>query len=196
MSEPKNPVSANEQGPPERRQTIVRGRITKINAEKVKDAPISGIELGVEFDDVKANGSNLEIWFTYHAVYKQDVGIISMSGFLMFEMDEPNVKRIVEKFQKEKEFDAPLAENIVNSINYKCGTEAILPAKVLDLTAPIVPPRIGLRILRGDGAEANAGKPASAPQQPSAPRKPEPAATPPKSAPSSPFGAKVPPPFK
>jgi hypothetical protein len=196
MSEPKNPVSGNEQGPPERKQTIVRGRITKINAEKVKDAPISGIELGVEFDAVKANGPNLEIWFTYHAIYKQDVGKISMSGFLMFEMDEPSVKRIADKFEKEKEFDPPLAENIVNSINYKCGTEAILPAKVLDLTAPIVPPRIGLRVIKNEKDAAAAGIPVTPAKQPSAPSKPEPSAQPPKPAPSSPFGAKVPPPFK
>ncbi|MFA6449815.1 MAG: hypothetical protein WCX65_10120 [bacterium] len=124
---------------------IVRGRITKIDAEKFKDAPIAGIELGVEFDGVTSNGAFLEIKFTYHAFYKEDIGRITMAGFLMFEMDEVTAKRMSDKFAADREFEPSFMESVVNNINYKCSTEAIFPAKILELTAPIVPPRIGLR---------------------------------------------------
>jgi hypothetical protein len=124
---------------------IIRGRITKIDAEKFKDAPIAGIELGVEFDSVTSNGVFLEVRFTYHAFYKEDVGRITMAGFLMFEMDELTAKRLSDKFAADREFDPSFMESVVNNINYKCSTEAIFPAKILELTAPIVPPRIGLR---------------------------------------------------
>jgi hypothetical protein len=142
MSEPNGGTQG--QGGREVRPIVVRGRITKINAEKYKDAPISGIELGVEFDQLKANGQFLEVWFTYHAFYKEEVGHITMSGFLIFEMDEVTVKRHAERFEQKRDFDPGFAEAVVNNINYKCSTDAIFPAKVIELTAPIVPPRIGL----------------------------------------------------
>ncbi len=129
----------------ERRPIIVRGRITKIDAEKIKDAPIAGIELGVEFDSVSANGDNLEVRFTYRAVYKEQVGHISMSGFMLFEMDEQTAKKFAEQYEKERNFEPAFMESIINNINYKCSTEAIFTSKIIELTAPIVPPRIGLR---------------------------------------------------
>ncbi len=139
MSE--NNINSRPDGTP----VVVRGRLTKIDAEKFKDAPILGIEIGIEFDSVVANGKFLEIKFTYHALYREEVGRISMSGFLLFEMDEVTSKRIADKFAKDREFDPAIGNAIVNNINYKCSTEAIFPAKIIELTAPIVPPRVGLR---------------------------------------------------
>jgi len=146
------------QGPPQGKSVIVRGRIIKIEAEKFKDAPIAGVELGIEFDSVKENGIQLEIWFTYSAYYRHDVGIIRMSGLLMYELNEKAVKQIVERFSKDRTFEPWLTESILNSINFKCGTEAVFPAKVIELTSPIVPPRINLQ-----NAPANQSQPEQQP---------------------------------
>jgi hypothetical protein len=139
---------------------VVRGRITKVNAEKFKDAPITGIDLAVEFDAVNANGKFLEVWFDYHAIYREKVGQIDMKGFLMFEMEEVRAKQIADTFKDEKTFDPSFGESLVNNINYKCSTEAIFAAKLVELTAPIVPPRISLR-MPAPRATAAAGKPAA-----------------------------------
>ena len=144
------------------RPIVVRGRITKIDAEKFKDAPISGIELGVEFESVTSNGVFLEIRFTYHALYKDEVGRISMAGFLIFEMDEVTAKRMSDKFAADRDFEPSFMDSVVNNINYKCSTDAIFPAKILELTAPIVPPRIGLR--RPGAAQQRGQSPAASPK--------------------------------
>jgi hypothetical protein len=194
------------------RPIVVRGRITKIDAEKTKDAPISGIELGVEFDSVTSNGAFLEIKFTYHAIYKEDVGRISMAGFLLFEMDEVTAKRMADKFATDRDFEPSFMESVVNNINYKCSTDAIFPAKILELTAPIVPPRIGLRkpgaTKQGANAPAAGTTPARSAAQPAPsamepPPQPKPASGKPDSGFSTgpakspfPFPPSMPPPFK
>ncbi len=190
----------------EYRPVVVRGRITSINAEKLKDGPITGIELNIEFDRVIANGRFLEVWFVYHARYKEEIGLITLGGFLMFDMEEETAKRIEKRFSESKDFEPGFAEAVINNINYKCSTDAIFPARILDLTAPIIPPRVGLKVPPGSrrraAEEAAAEKAAQENPQGSAktgPQAPQPR-TPGLGSRSStgqsyPFGTRTPPPF-
>jgi hypothetical protein len=129
---------------------IIRGRITKVEAEKYADIPVSGLEINVHFDTVVANNQLLEVYFTYTANFKERVGKISMTGFIMLEMDPAHATQIANLWKTEHRFEDSFASSMLNNIHYKCGTEAILPAKVVELPSPIMPQRIG--VTRPDNA--------------------------------------------
>ena len=148
---------------------IVRGRITKINAEKFGDIPVSGMELNVHIDKVSANNQYLEVHYDWSVKFKVNVGHIDMKGFLMVEMDPALVAQIAARWTADKKLPDEVASTVIHNIHYKCGAEAVLPAKVLELPPPIMPPKINL-----------SGDPAKQPQSQASPAKPAPYPGPPR----------------
>lgn len=168
-------------------QVMSRIRIIAVDAAKNNDGQINGLELNVEMEDVKANGPYLESWFKYRVTYKPDVGHITMRGVLLLEIDEITSKNLEESYKANGFFESPWAENIANNINFKCATEAIFPAKIIDLPPPIMPPRISMSgqpepAAKPEKIEPRHGDAAPAPEA----KEPEKKAEKPK--PKSPFG--------
>ena len=174
---------------------IIRARITEVRAKKHKDGPVAGIEIQVDFEKVSANKQFVEIWFLYRAIYAPDLGEIEMKGLLLLEITEKKAQRISEAWNQSKEMDQGLASNLLQQVNYKCGTEGVMAAKLVDLPSPIIPPPIG--ISREDAAQAPQQAQAPAPEQ-QAPAAPEEPAAPPEEPaqppPPGPPPAAVPPP--
>lgn len=125
-------------------EIIVRARITEVEAKKHKDGPVAGMEIQMDFEKVAASGNFLEVWFLYRAEYKHDIGYIQMRGLVLLEMTEKRVARIAEAWNTNKEMDSWMAQALLQNINYKCGSEAMLAGKLIDLPSPIVPPPVGI----------------------------------------------------
>ncbi len=168
----------SQKNPPDdgKKQIIVRGRITKVVAEKIKDGPVSGMELFVQPSEVKANGKFLEVWFEYKVTYQEKIGSIELRGVLLFELDEITARKVSDDFAAKGYFESPWAETVANNINFKCSTDAVFPAKIMELPAPIMPPRIAMANQPGakQSADDAAGKAAGV-----APGQSAPASTPP-----------------
>jgi hypothetical protein len=142
-------------------EIIVRARITEVEAKKHKDGPIAGIEIQVDFEKVDSKDNFLEVWFLYRAVYKHDIGYIQMKGLLLLEMPEKRAARIAEAWNTKREMDQWIAQALLQNVNYKCGAEAMLAGKLIELPSPIVPPPIGI----SPGEEPAQGQPMAAPPQ-------------------------------
>ena len=148
-------------------EIIVRARITEVDARKHKDGPIAGIEIQVDFEKVGANNNFLEVWFLYRAEYKHDMGYIQMKGLLLLEMPAKRASRIAEAWNTNKEMDQWIASALLQNVNYKCGAEAMLAGKLVDLPSPIVPPPIGISAGEAPADQQPArGAPSGAAQQP------------------------------
>ncbi|MFH1537919.1 MAG: hypothetical protein ABIH66_03105 [bacterium] len=133
---------AKQEKPEQEPQRRVMARITKAEGERTKDGTVTGIELNVKLDEVLSNKNVLEIRFTYTAWYKPDLGYVSMKGIMLLESTEEESGRVAAQWAQEQKLDNELAMNIMHNINYKCGTEAVLITKLVDLPAPMVPPRV------------------------------------------------------
>lgn len=159
-----------------RQQVIVRGRITKVIADKKKDGPVTGMELFVQPTHVKANGKFLEVWFQYKVTYNEEIGEIELHGVLLFEIDEVTARKVAEDFTAKGYFESPWAETVANNINFKCSTDAVFPAKIMDLPAPIASPRVAMAgqpdAQQGAAGQPQAGAPQGQPQR-SAPPQPQ-----------------------
>lgn len=131
-----------QETPRQETQRRVMARITKAEGERTKDGAVTGIELNVKLEEVLSNKALLEIRFTYTAWYKPDLGYVSMKGIMLLESTEEESERVAAQWVQDQKMDNELAMNVMHNINYKCGTEAVLVTKLVDLPAPMVPPRV------------------------------------------------------
>jgi len=163
----------------------IRMRVTEIESKKHMDAPIKGVEIRMDFEEVHAVEDHLEMWFNYVAIYQPDVGHIRMSGVLLANVgaDFANEQAIL--WSKTKQIDQRLANKLLSTINYNCGTESIFIGKLLELPSPIVPPPIELGEIDAQTAAAAA--------QPDISRKPAAAPAPAAEAPQQPAARPQPP---
>ena len=119
-------------------------KISKTEARRDSDNEVSGLNINIGVDNVTVKGSDVQIAFSYTASYLDGVGELKMGGTLTAKEDAKLVKEISDKWGKEKKLPDAFAEVALNAINYACGTNGTLVVRAINLSPPIVPPRITL----------------------------------------------------
>lgn len=126
---------------------IVGGKIERIEAEKRKEGKIEGLSINITLDDIKVKDENVEIRYTYAAKYAKDIGEISIQGILYTKEDKKLAKEISENWKKnksKKKLPPEYASTLLSAINYTGSANGTLVARVLNLSPPLVPPRLQL----------------------------------------------------
>ncbi len=117
-------------------------RITKVAAERSKEDEIAGLNVNISVDSVIAKGADTTIGFTYAVAYAEGVGELKMWGSITAREDAKLTKEIADRWAKEKRLPDAFAELTLNAINYACGTNGVLVVRAINLSPPIMPPRI------------------------------------------------------
>ncbi|HLC69228.1 MAG TPA: hypothetical protein VJH24_05285 [Candidatus Bilamarchaeaceae archaeon] len=123
---------------------IVGGRIDEIEGKRLSDENMKGLSINITIEDVKADGENVEIAYTYTATYGDKLGHIKLKGTLLAKEDKKLVKDIKGEWEKNKKLPDSYAESVLNVVNYSGSANGTLVARVLNLSAPLIPPRIQL----------------------------------------------------
>ncbi len=119
-------------------------KISKVEAHRDKDDEVAGLNINISVDSVSAKGGDLTIGFSYSATYAEGVGELKVGGAITAKEDAKLTREITEKWEKEKKLPDAFAEVVLNAINYACGTNGTLVVRAVNLSPPIVPPRIQL----------------------------------------------------
>ena len=119
-------------------------KLTKVEARRNKDDEISGLSINISVDSVAAKGGEVSIGFSYSATYAEGVGELKIGGTVTSKEDPKLSREISDKWEKEKKLPDAFAELVLNAINYACGTNGTLVVRAVNLSPPIVPPRIQL----------------------------------------------------
>ncbi|MCC7552169.1 hypothetical protein KO317_00700 [Candidatus Micrarchaeota archaeon] len=120
------------------------GKINSVEAKRDKQDAIQGLSINIALDDVKADGKNITISYTYNAKYEEGVGILKIQGEIFMEEEIKTAKEIVKTWGEKKTLPENFAELVLNSINYTCGTNGTLVVRTVNLSPPMIPPRISL----------------------------------------------------
>lgn len=123
---------------------IVGERILEVSGNRVPQQNIKGLNINIQLDGVEKAKENLEITYTYIADYKDAVGQIKIKGLLIAKEEDKLSKEIVDKWKKEKKIPDDYATVILSAVNYSGSANGTLLARVLGLTAPLIPPKIQL----------------------------------------------------
>lgn len=116
-----------------------------VEAKKEKDGPVSGLNININVDEVKAAGDVLLLEFTYTVNYSQDMGYIKIRGSAYFRDATEKVSEIEENWKETKKLPNEIIQPLLNVVNYSASVNGIFVARVLNLAPPIVPPKIELK---------------------------------------------------
>ncbi|MEM4554358.1 MAG: hypothetical protein QXT25_00715 [Candidatus Anstonellaceae archaeon] len=119
-------------------------KINKVEARRDNENEIAGLNINITLDSLNVKNNQIEINFNYSAAYAEGVGELKMSGTLYAIEDSKLAKEISDKWAKEKRLPDAYAEMVLNALNYACGTNGVFAVRIVNLTPPIVPPRITL----------------------------------------------------
>lgn len=119
-------------------------KITKAEASRTKDDEVSGLNINIGVDSLSVKGTEITVEFSYAASYLEGVGELKMKGTLTAKEDAKLAKEVSDRWGKDKRLPDAYAELVLNAINYACGTNGTLVVRAVNLSPPIVPPRIQL----------------------------------------------------
>lgn len=123
---------------------IVGERILEINGSKTPGESIKGLSINIAIDSVEKGKENLEITYVYTANYEKEAGLIKIKGMLLAKEDAKRAKEILDMWKKSKKVPDDYATSVLSALNYSGSANGTLIARVLGLTAPLIPPRIQL----------------------------------------------------
>ncbi|HID72839.1 TPA: hypothetical protein EYP38_02755 [Candidatus Micrarchaeota archaeon] len=124
---------------------IVGERIVKISGTKEKWEPIKGLNINISLEDIKVDGENVEMHYAYTANYEEGIGSLTIKGILMAKEDKKTAKKIEDEWKKNKKIPDDYAQSTLSAINYSGSANGTLLARVIGLTAPLIPPRIAVK---------------------------------------------------
>jgi hypothetical protein len=123
---------------------IVGERILEVSGNKVPKTSIKGLNINISLEDVKLADENVEITYVYTANYQEDVGQIKIKGVLLAKEEMKLAKDITDTWKKSKKVPDEYASIVLSAVNYSGSANGTLLARVLGLTAPLIPPKIQL----------------------------------------------------
>ena len=121
---------------------ITGGRIDEVEGKKHKEDEFKGLNINISLDDVKINGEDVTVNYSFEASYANDVGYVKVKGSLFAKEDKKLAKEIDDEWKKSKRMPEAFAGQILSAINYTGSANGIFIARVLNLSPPLVPQRI------------------------------------------------------
>ncbi|VVB58952.1 Uncharacterised protein [Candidatus Anstonella stagnisolia] len=121
---------------------ITNMKISRVEAKRMKDGEIKGLGINIALDEVSVSGGEATIKYTYTADYQEGVGELTIQGELTAKEDHKLLKEIEDRWKKEKKLPDLFAEAVLNNVNYACGANGTLVVRAVNLSPPMIPPRI------------------------------------------------------
>jgi hypothetical protein len=128
---------------------IMGERVLEISGKKEKKEPIKGLNINISIENVDVKGEDVELEYLYTANYEEKVGKLQIRGVLIAKEDKKLAKEIDDAWKKEKKIPESYTPMVLSAINYSGSANGTLLARVLGLTAPLIPPRIQLSKKQG-----------------------------------------------
>jgi hypothetical protein len=130
---------------------IVGERILEVSGNRVPRMSIKGLNINIQLEEVKMEEDNVEITYVYTADYQEGVGSIMIRGVLLAKEEAKLSKDIVDSWKKSRKVPDDYASVVLSAVNYSGSANGTLLARVLGLTAPLIPPKIQISKPESDG---------------------------------------------
>ena len=119
-------------------------KINEVQAKRDSEDMITNMKFNINFDDVKINGENVEVMYTFVATYEsgeapkaKQIGELKIIGTILSKENKKDSDEISSVWKSKKTLPLAFAENIINLLNFECGARGTLLASSIGLLAPI-----------------------------------------------------------
>jgi hypothetical protein len=119
--------------------------VNKIEANRDTKESISNMKFNINFDDVKVKEDNVNVAFTFVAVYEgvpmkgeaKEVGKLTIIGNVASKETKKEADEIEKAWKEKKTLPLQYAEDIINILNFECGARGTLVAYSIGFVAPL-----------------------------------------------------------
>ncbi len=134
--------------------------VNKIEANRDVKDPIANMKFNINFDNVKVDKENVEVAFTFTAVYEgtqstTQVGQLKIIGMITSRENKKDAEEISTTWKEKKTLPLGFAEDVINLLNFECGARGTLVAYSIGFVAPI--PLSRARLQETDGKAVSSG---------------------------------------
>ncbi|MDE1868986.1 MAG: hypothetical protein KGH60_03410 [Candidatus Micrarchaeota archaeon] len=102
-------------------------------------------KLNINLDKIEPSGDKIKIGYSFVADYfdndakdAKSVGSLKLSGTVEVQESKEKIADIVKKWNETKMLPVPMAEEIINGLNFRCSATGTLVAYSLGLIPPLV----------------------------------------------------------
>lgn len=117
--------------------------ITKVEASREEKEAISNMKFNINFEDVKVEKDNIDVKFTFTAVYEggannsKTVGRLIMTGNILSKENKKDSDEIADTWKSKKTLPVRFAEDVINMLNFECGSRGTLVAYSIGFVPPL-----------------------------------------------------------
>jgi hypothetical protein len=119
-------------------------KIEKVEASRQASDMITNMKFNINFDDVKIKGENAEVNFTFSTSYENDsgsspktVGNLKITGSIVSKEDKKVIDDIQDVWKSKTTLPLGFGENVINLLNFECGSRGTLLAYSIGFVAPL-----------------------------------------------------------
>ncbi len=115
--------------------------VSSVSANRPTNEAITNMKFNINFDNVKVENGNVEVSYTFTTDYQgsdnKSVGDLKIIGKVMAKEDKKVADEISKTWQEKKTIPIDFAEDVINLLNFECGSRGTLLAWSIGLVAPL-----------------------------------------------------------
>ena len=117
--------------------------VSKVEAKRETSDAISNMKFNINFDDVSVKQESVNVGFTFVASYEgstsksSKVGELTISGKILAKETKKDAEEIDTTWKNKKTLPIKFAEDVINLVNFECGSRGTLVAYSMGFAAPL-----------------------------------------------------------
>jgi hypothetical protein len=121
---------------------ITEVNIKEIEAKRAHKDLIANMKFNINFDDVKVDKDNVSVDFTFTTDYEgqegsKNIGKLEIKGNIVSKESKKDADEIVSMWKEKKTLPINFAEDVINMLNFECGSRGTLVAYSMGFVAPL-----------------------------------------------------------
>ncbi len=121
---------------------ITEVNIKEIEAKRAHKDLIANMKFNINFDDVKVDKENVSVDFTFTTDYEgqessKNIGKLEIKGNIVSKESKKDADDIVSMWKEKKTLPINFAEDVINMLNFECGSRGTLVAYSMGFVAPL-----------------------------------------------------------
>jgi hypothetical protein len=121
---------------------ITEVNIKEIEAKRAHKDLIANMKFNINFDDVKVDKDNVSVDFTFTTDYEgqegsKNIGKLEIKGNIVSKENKKDADEIVSMWKEKKTLPINFAEDVINMLNFECGSRGTLVAYSMGFVAPL-----------------------------------------------------------
>jgi hypothetical protein len=107
---------------------------------RIREKPVKNLSVNIDMPDFTALKNGLRVYFVYTVSYDPSETYMRLGGYL--ELEGEDITAVSKEWVKNKKISGETGEGVLNLVNYHSCMNAVLLARIFNITPPLIPPML------------------------------------------------------